>query len=366
MTGVVLAGGALGAVLWWNAGGWRSSPAVASAGVTEAEALPSTGRPTKSADEPVALLTPSPTEPAATTTTGRTETPQTAVPATRPAGGEALPRVVATSGHPWAEANPITPASPAALVEGRQLKESGKLLDSRALLNRELLAGTFQDPGDAEAAKSLIREINQVLVFSPQRIAGDPWVDEVVIRPGDRLTQVANDIDVPYEMILKINGIADARRVRAGQRLKVIKGPIHAVVSKSRYTIDLYFGSPGGPDAVYLTSFRVGLGTDDSTPTGLWQVAKENKLKNPTYFSPRGEGVIHADDPQNPLGEFWIGLTGIEGEAVGKLSYGIHGTIEPDSIGKMASMGCIRLLNEDVGQLFMLLFEGRCTVRVVE
>jgi lipoprotein-anchoring transpeptidase ErfK/SrfK len=89
-------------------------------------------------------------------------------------------------------------------------------------------------------------------------------------------------------------------------------------------------------------------------------------VKNPVYYSPRGEGVIEADDPANPLGEYWIGLAGVEGDAVGKESYGIHGTIDPTSIGRMESMGCIRLKNEDVAVLFSTLVEGKSTVLVVE
>ena len=88
-------------------------------------------------------------------------------------------------------------------------------------------------------------------------------------------------------------------------------------------------------------------------------------MKNPVYYSPRGEGVIEADDPANPLGEFWIGLVGLDGDAVGKESYGIHGTIEPNSIGKMESMGCIRLRNDDIAMVFSALTEGRSTVQIV-
>ena len=91
----------------------------------------------------------------------------------------------------------------------------------------------------------------------------------------------------------------------------------------------------------------------------LWR-----KLKNPTYYSPRGEGVIQSGDPKNPLGKFWIGLSGIDGHAVGKESYGIHGTIDPDSIGKMASMGCIRMRNEDVAVVYEMLVEGKSLVTV--
>src|SRR5262249_6622499 len=158
--------------------------------------------------------------------------------------------------------------------------------------------------------------------------------------------QIANEHDISWQLLLRLNGMSDPRKLRAGQTLKVLKGPFHAVVSKSKFTIDLYLGSPGAADSMYITTYGVGLGKDDSTPPATWAIA--NKVTPPTYYSPRGEGVIAADDPKNPLGTHWLGLTGTDGHAVGKASYGIHGTIEPDSIGKMSSMGCIRLRNEDV------------------
>jgi lipoprotein-anchoring transpeptidase ErfK/SrfK len=117
---------------------------------------------------------------------------------------------------------------------------------------------------------------------------------------------------------------------------------------------------------MYVTSCPVGLGKDGSTPLGKWLVEPDRKVANPVYYSPRGEGVIEADDPKNPLGEFWVGLAGVDGAAVGQESYGIHGTIEPDSIGKMESMGCIRMRHDDIALVFAALVEGKSTVQIVE
>ena len=151
----------------------------------------------------------------------------------------------------------------------------------------------------------------------------------------------------------------------AGATIKVLKGPFHAMVEKHSFHMEIWVGGePYTSGASYVTSFGVGLGRDDSTPTGKWMLQTGNKIKNPTYYSPRGEGVIEAGDPRNPLGQFWMGLVGVDGHAVGKQSYGIHGTIDPDSIGKQASMGCIRMRNEDVAQVFELLVEGKSTVLV--
>ena len=51
-----------------------------------------------------------------------------------------------------------------------------------------------------------------------------------------------------------------------------------------------------------------------------------------------------AGGPKNPLGARAIYL--------GSSIYRIHGTNEPSSIGKAASSGCIRMLNEDVTELY--------------
>jgi len=57
-------------------------------------------------------------------------------------------------------------------------------------------------------------------------------------------------------------------------------------------------------------------------------------------------------------------LEGIS-EAVRDVSgYGIHGTIEPDSIGQQASMGCVRLHRDDVEIIYEVLTEGASTVRI--
>jgi lipoprotein-anchoring transpeptidase ErfK/SrfK len=57
-----------------------------------------------------------------------------------------------------------------------------------------------------------------------------------------------------------------------------------------------------------------------------------------------------AGGPKNPLGARAIYL--------GSTIYRIHGTNEPKSIGKAASSGCIRMLNEDVSELYQFVKLG--------
>ena len=258
------------------------------------------------------------------------------------------------------------PSAAGVVAEGRAKVQAGKYLEARDAVNAALVSGRLRGT-DADAARTLLSDINQTIVFSNRKFADDRYGGTYQVQSGDRLDKIGARHNITADMLKEINGLSDPRRLRAGAWIKVLKGPFHAVVSKSAFRLDLYLGGlPGsGSDVVYVTSFPVGLGKDDSTPLGKWQVEPDRKVKNPVYYSPRGEGVIEADDPKNPLGEFWIGLVGVDGDAVGKESYGIHGTIEPDSIGKMESMGCIRLRNEDIAVVFSALVEGKSTVQIV-
>ncbi len=68
----------------------------------------------------------------------------------------------------------------------------------------------------------------------------------------------------------------------------------------------------------------------------------------PSTPSPVGEWkiVFKSVDPGGPFGARWMKLSCPWG------SYGIHGTNNPNSIGKAVSHGCIRLHNENVIELY--------------
>ncbi|NOU68947.1 L,D-transpeptidase family protein [Paenibacillus sp. LMG 31461] len=74
--------------------------------------------------------------------------------------------------------------------------------------------------------------------------------------------------------------------------------------------------------------------------------------------TPNGEYTIinKQPNPGGPFGAFWLGLS--------KPHYGIHGTSDPSSIGREVSHGCIRMYNEDVLQLALLVpIHTRVTIR---
>jgi lipoprotein-anchoring transpeptidase ErfK/SrfK len=93
-------------------------------------------------------------------------------------------------------------------------------------------------------------------------------------------------------------------------------------------------------EAVYPVATGV---TTTLTPEGLFTV--KVKAKNPYYRKKN----IPGGAPNNPLGSRWIGFDANETDG---RTYGIHGTNNPQSIGKYITQGCVRMHNLDVETLF--------------
>ena len=255
-----------------------------------------------------------------------------------------------------------TPAPAAERVAaGLALAQSNRPVAARRVLTQVLRSDRL-NPVDAEFVRETMRSLNRRLVFSPQIVADDPFVRVHVVGPGEQLGGIVRDrsLDVDWRFILRINNMLSERHLRAGQKLKLITGPFHAVVDKTTFRMDLYLGS--GDSAAYVTSVAVGLGAHDSTPVGLFRVRPGSKTENPAWANPRTRELFGRDDPANPIGEYWIGLVGIDDATRDMTGYGIHGTIDPTSIGTQASMGCIRLLPDDV----RLVYEMLTTASTVE
>lgn len=252
-----------------------------------------------------------------------------------------------------------TTSGPLAL--GLRLIEQNQLVEARRVLNDLRLSPNINQ-NTASTVRQKLAVINETLVFSPRIVPGDTLTEAYTIKNGDLLSSIAPRYNLPYQLIEHINRIS-ARRIRLGQTIKVIKGPFHAVVHKSDYRIDLFLTDSGG-QPVYIRSFQVGLGQDNSTPEGNWILRRGGKVANPGWTNPRSGKVYAPNDPQNPIGEYWIGLKGSDENTRDLLGYGIHGTIEPNSVGQQVSMGCVRLRPDDIAMVYKLLTNGQSTVTV--
>jgi hypothetical protein len=224
----------------------------------------------------------------------------------------------------------------------------------------------FFSDTEAEQIRGTLAVLNNGMIFGPEVTPGDPFTRLYEIKPGDALSHIANrqGVKTNWRFLQRINGITDPSRIRAGQRIKMVQGPFHAEIDKRAHRIDLWLGQ--GEDAIFIRSLSVGLGEFDSTPQGAFRVRRGGKMMNPSWTNPRTGERFAASDPNNPIGEFWIGLDGIDPHNLQEQGFGIHGTIEPDSIGQDRSMGCVRLGDGDIDLLYEMLTEGNSVVLVRE
>ena len=276
----------------------------------------------------------------------------------------ALPRPILTALHtpqdlPAEDPGEVQPASaPTGAMERASAHLSrGELVSARAVLNDALRASASAP--EQQRLREELTIINQELFFGTKVYPGDTIAELYEVQAGDSLARITTrqGLAVDWRLIQRVNRITDPSRIRVGQKLKLVRGPVHAVVTKSDYRIDLFVGPPGAESQwTYLRSFRVGLGELDSTPLGEFVVRTDSKLINPVWRNPRTGEFFGADDPQNPIGERWVGIEGV-GASAGLEGYGIHGTIDPSSIGHDASMGCVRVGDGDVDLIYEMLEE---------
>jgi len=231
-----------------------------------------------------------------------------------------------------------------------------KVIEARDRLN-ELLPMTS---GQQRAlVKEQLAALSDKWLFGKIVFPGDKLCSSYKVSPGDLLSKIGDMYNVPYEILMQINGIERPELLAAGATIKVINGPFNAIVYRATFTMDLYLQN------TYVKSFSVGLGKAGmETPTGRWRVKEGGKLVQPIWTDPVSGRTYHPEDPDYPLGSRWIALEGIEGSAVGRTGFAIHGTKSPEQIGSPDSQGCVRLHNGDAITVYNLMMPGMSLVDV--
>jgi len=275
-----------------------------------------------------------------------------------------LPEVALEPNLPEIIPVPDVEANPEAAV---LIAEATALLGekpSRIIDAREKLNVALRMPMNVQQrtfVKDQLSELASKWLLSKTIIPDDELCGSYLVKSGDLLSTIGKRYKVPWEILKEINKINRPEALQAGEQIKVIKGPFHAKVYRSTFTMDLYL------QKTFVRSFRVGLGKPGrETPTGLWRVEPDRKLIKPIWTDRESGKTYHPEDPDYPLGSRWIGLEGIKGNAKGREGFGIHGTKDPNLIGTADSRGCIRLHNGDVILIYDLLVPNLSTVEVVE
>lgn len=136
----------------------------------------------------------------------------------------------------------------------------------------------------------------------------------------------------------------------------------YVVVDKSEGVLKVYQGEPTidegeAGNGRLIAAFPVTMGSKQyPLPIGRWKATTYAFLP-PFHYQPELLVKPKSDDelrlppgPNGPVGVAWLDLT--------KEHYGIHGTPEPQSIGRAESSGCIRMTNWDVLRLARMMKPG--------
>lgn len=227
------------------------------------------------------------------------------------------------------------------LAKAERLRVEGSLLEARQLYQQILQQ--YPQSSAAATVQQQLGLVNLKLILS-----ATPTPESVIyeVKSGDTLLKIAREFHTTVELVKASNGLT-SDWIRPDQRLKVVKANFSVVVDKSQNSLTLKNGEE------VLKVYRCSTGVGGITPVGSFRVV--NRIIDPPWFTP--QGVLPSGDPRNVLGSRWLGFD-IPG-------YGIHGTTDPESIGKPVTQGCVRLANSDVEELFTLLPEGT-PVTIVE
>jgi len=213
-------------------------------------------------------------------------------------------------------------------------KNDRKILQSKNAYQRILTE--FPDIENVEKIQKELEDLNlQIIksgISSPQSATHE-------VKQGDTLGELAKKYGTTIELIKMSNNLK-SDVIRIGQKLRVWTKKFNVFVDKSRNILILKSG-----DEV-IKVYSVSTGENNSTPIGNFKIVA--KLVDPVWFN-RGV-VVPPESPHNVLGSRWLGFD-LPG-------YGIHGTIEPKTIGQQITAGCVRMRNSEVEELYSLLPMG--------
>jgi len=174
---------------------------------------------------------------------------------------------------------------------------------------------------------------------------------------GETVVNLQQRYDIGYNAIQDANPQLDPTKSFSANSFLLIPTE-HLLPNQPRQgiVVDLpemrmyYF--PPGTDKVL--TFPIGIGKIGKTiPITMTSITR--KMKDPVWIPPEDirefnlqQGVVLPSvmpaGPDNPLGEYAIYMR--------VPTYLIHSTIFPESIGKRASFGCIRMYESDIKQFF--------------
>ena len=227
-------------------------------------------------------------------------------------------------------------SSSSASVRELHHKAQELVKDNELAKAREVYQEIVTNHPDAEDIDGIQKEsenLNLNIIFSNTIIDGKTVTHEVGV--GDSIGKIAKQYGTTSDLIKRSNNLK-SDVIRVGQKIRIWTGKFNIFVDKSQNKLILKDGD------MVLKVYDVSTGANNSTPVGKFKIT--SKLVDPVWFN-RGV-VVPPESPANVLGSRWMGFD-IPG-------YGIHGTVQPDTIGQQVTAGCVRMRKEEVEELYTI------------
>jgi LysM repeat protein len=230
--------------------------------------------------------------------------------------------------------SPTSKSFDTALASAKEQIERQALRDALSTLSLYYGAPELTEQQNFELLEILDPLAGEV-IFSREHYLDIPYI----VGQGETLEQIAQQFEVPQEILARINGIEDPKNLTADTKLKIVPGPFRAEVNLESNELTLFLNE------LYAGRFPISLGGDPTPREGVFQVV--DKQRNRNYYG-LGGTQISGTDPRNPYGGHWMDL----GQDMC-----IHGS--PNVAGENpSSQGCIGLAPEDAEDLFGMLGRG--------
>ncbi|MBK6939893.1 MAG: L,D-transpeptidase family protein [Planctomycetes bacterium] len=195
--------------------------------------------------------------------------------------------------------------------------------------------------------RALLTANQKTLLGSKGSLPGTAYT----VASGDSLDRIAKKhrqatgIAVSAGLIRLVNGLKN-NTIHPNQTLRLPSTEPEIQVSRESRRLRVYVGE------ALVREYQVCIGKDDKTPIGTFEV--ETRQEKTPWRNPETGKLLYFGDPDYAIGTRWLGFETTK-DAQG---IGIHGTNEPESIGKAESLGCIRMRNEEVEELFEFIAIG--------
>jgi len=248
--------------------------------------------------------------------------------------------------------------------------QSARAIPATGSIDSRTWTSLRADPGSGRAAVQSYTITSADLAGPYAANSGEDLVTLAALPDGPQFNSLiealAERFQMSQELLLALN--PGANFAAAGTRLIVADAapPAFGKDEVKRVEIAKADASARAYDAQdkLVAFYPATVGSSERpSPSGVRKVVGVAREPDYTYdprklhWGPRSAGkLVIKPGPNNPVGTAWIDLN-----APG---YGLHGTPQPDTIGKTASHGCVRMTNWDAGALAAGIAVG-ATVRFI-